>query len=235
MNISFSNIQSYNNKSAKQPSFQAIHPTLFYLKVGENSYQQVTDPELVKSLQKKITTWLNHDYNIRLKELKGLPQKTKPETPETKAIRERITRFFVNRDQDFRYPNHDRALSYFNTHMTTGSLRSYLFTGKSAEVLDICAEKIKDVQSQIKRLTSDLEHFYGFKYSDAKERASKELEQELMLAKSNYHKRVLEVLSSPEEKANPVNTVFTAFFEPVTKGKKTSYNLINAEFEPRLV
>ena len=119
--------------------------------------------------------------------------------------------------------------------MTTGLVRPYIFTGRSVSVLDSCAERIKQVQAQIKRLTEDLQGFYGMKYADAKVKAASEFEPELMAAKSAYHETVMELLRSPAAKSDPKNTVFSAFFEETTKGKKKSYTLVNANFEQRLV
>jgi hypothetical protein len=236
MNIQSISVTPYNYQNKSKPSFGAIHPTRYFEMVDENTYRQIVDADLIKNtLQKKIVTWLNHDYNARMKLRNGSTVKSKPETPATKAIRERITRFFINNDSDYRKFGQDRASSYFNTNMNTGVMHSYLFTGESVNVLDVQAENIKNVQSQIKRLASDMQGYYGFKYDDAKARASKELEFDLAKAKSDYHEAVLSLLRDPKEKANPKNTVFNAFFLPITKGKKTTYELVNATFEPRLV
>lgn len=236
MNIQSINVTPYNYQSKSTPTFGAIHPCLYYVKVGDGSYKMVTDPDLIKNtLQKKIVIWLNHNYNARMKAAQGSTVKSKPETPATKALRERLTRFFINRDEDYRIKGQDRGASYFNTDMTTGLVRPYIFTGKSIGILDSCADRIKQVQSQIKRLTEDLQGFYGFKYADAKAKAAAEFEPELLAAKSAYHETVMELLRSPQAKSDPKNTIFSAFFEETTKGKKKSYTLVNANFEQRLV
>ena len=236
MNIQSISATPYTNQNKSTPTFGAIHPCLYYVKVGDGSYKMVTDGDLIKNtLQKKIITWLNHDYNKRMKAAQGSSVKTRPETPATKALRERLTRFFINRDEDYRTKGQDRAASYFNTDMTTGLVRPYIFTGRSVSVLDSCAERIKQVQSQIKRLTEDLQCFYGQKYADAKAKATAEFEPELMAAKAAYHETVMELLRSPAAKSDPKNTVFSAFFEETTKGKKKTYTLVNANFEQRLV
>ena len=236
MNIQSISATPYNYQNKSTPTFGAIHPCLYYVKVGDGSYKMVTDGDLIKNtLQKKIITWLNHNYNKRMKMAQGSSVKARPETPATKALRERLTRFFINRDEDYRTKGQDRAASYFNTDMTTGLVRPYIFTGRSVSVLDSCAERIKQVQSQIKRLTEDLQCFYGHKYADAKAKATSEFEPELMAAKAAYHETVMELLRSPAAKSDPKNTVFSAFFEETTKGKKKSYTLVNANFEQRLV
>lgn len=236
MNIQSISATPYTNQNKSTPTFGAIHPCLYYVKVGDGSYKMVTDGDLIKNtLQKKIITWLNHDYNKRMKAAQGSSVKSRPETPATKALRERLTRFFINRDEDYRTKGQDRAASYFNTDMTTGLVRPYIFTGRSVSVLDSCAERIKQVQSQIKRLTEDLQCFYGQKYADAKTKATAEFEPELMAAKAAYHETVMELLRSPAAKSDPKNTVFSAFFEETTKGKKKTYTLVNANFEQRLV
>lgn len=236
MNIQSISVTPYNYQNKSTPTFGAIHPCLYYVKVGDGSYKMVTDPDLIKNtLQKKIVIWLNHDYNARMKAAQGSTVKSKPETPATKALRERLTRFFKNRDEDYRIKGQDRGASYFNTDMTTGLVRPYIFTGKSIGILDSCADRIKQVQSQIKRLTEDLQGFYGFKYAEAKAKAAAEFEPELLAAKSAYHETVMELLRSPQAKSDPKNTIFSAFFEETTKGKKKSYTLVNANFEQRLV
>lgn len=237
MNIQSISATPYNNLQNKStPTFGAIHPCLYYVKSGDGSYRMVTDGDLIKNtLQKKLVTWLNHNYNKRMKAAQGSSVKSRPETPETKALRERLTRFFINRDEDYRTKGQDRTASYFNTDMTTGLVRPYIFTGKSIGILDSCADRIKQVQSQIKRLTEDLQCFYGQKYADAKTKATAEFEPELMAAKAAYHETVMELLRSPAAKSDPKNTVFSAFFEETTKGKKKTYTLVNANFEQRLV
>lgn len=236
MNIQPISVNSYNNQNKSKPSFGAIHPCMYYVKKGEQSYELVTDSELIKNvLQKKIVTWLNRNYNARVKAATGSTVKSKPETPETKALRDRLTRFFVNRDEDYRTKGQDRVASYFNTDSQTGLVRPYIFTGRSVSVLDTLADRIVQVQSQIKRLTDDLCGFYRMKYADAKVKASAELEYDLLAAKSAYHEEVMNLLRSPQAKCDPKNTVFSAFFEETTKGKKKSYKLINANFEQRLV
>ena len=235
MHIQPINVTPYNNQNKSKPSFGAIHPCLYYVKRGDKSYELITDAELIKNtLQKKIVTWLNRNYNARMKLATGSTVKMKPETPETKALRERLTRFFLNRDADYSVKGQDRVASYFNTDTQTGMVRPYIFTGQSVSTLDQLADRIVQVQSQIKRLTEDL-HLYGFKFSEAKAKASAELEHDLLAAKSSYHEEVMELLRSPQAKSDPKNTVFSAFFEETTKGKKKSYKLINANFEQRLV
>lgn len=238
MKISAFSVRNMNNNSNKnsKPTFGAIHPCLYFEKVGENSFKLITDNDLIKNtLQKNIVTWLNREYNTRIKIAQSSPVKPKPETLETKTLRERITRFFNNRDVDYKKPKQDRASSYFYTDSRSGLMNAYLFTGQSVDILDTQANKIKQVQSDIKRLASDLQTFYGFKYSEAKAKAAKEFEQNLSNAKVAYHDNVLTILRSPEAKSDPKNTLFCAFFEPIKKGKKTSYKLINADFQPRLV
>lgn len=237
MNIQAVNGQNYRSNTIKStPTFGAIHPCLYYLKTGEDSYKLITDADLIKNnLQRKLITWLNHNYNARIKVAQGNFGKPKAESMESKALRERLVRFFVNRDSDYRVAGQDKAASYFNTDNTTGLLRSYIFTGPSVSILESLGDKIKNVQHQIKVLTRDLQDFYRLKYIDAKDKAAKELEPELMAAKSTYHETVMRLLQSKEAKSNPKNTMFSAFFEAKTKGKKTTYELINAKFEPRLV
>ncbi|MBE7712650.1 MAG: hypothetical protein E7Z87_02790 [Cyanobacteria bacterium SIG26] len=235
MNITSVKVTDYSKNNNYKPSFGAIHPCLYFEKVGEDSFRLITDNDLIKNtLQKNIVTWLNRNYNARLKVAQCSPVKSKPETPETQAIRERITRFFRNRDNDYKQPNQDRVSSYYYTD-SKGVLKPYIFTGKSVDILDVQANKIKQIHSDVNRLAEDLQMFYGFKYSEAKEKAAKELEQNLSDAKVAYHNSVLNILRSPEAKADPANTVFSAVFEPIIRGKKTTYKLIDADFEPRLV
>ena len=84
MNIQPISVNSYNNQNKSKPSFGAIHPCLYYVKKGEQSYQLVTDADLIKNtLQKKIVTWLNRNYNARMKAATGSSVKLKPETQKT--------------------------------------------------------------------------------------------------------------------------------------------------------
>lgn len=233
-NCNFCN--NYQITKGKTPTFGAIHPCLYFEKVDADTFKLITDNNLIKNtLQKNIVTWLNRNYNTRQKLIQGSEIKAKLETPATQKIRERVTKFFTNRDSDFCIKNQDRASSYFYTDKTSGLLHSYIFTGKSVDILDKQANKIKQVHSEIKRLADELYLNNGFSRSAAKDRASKELEQDLLLAKTSYHNTALNTLASAEVKVDPKNTLFCAYFEPHTKGKKTSYKLINAEFKQRLL
>lgn len=236
MNIQSITPASYNNQNNSRPTFGAIHPCQYFIKRGENTYELVSDAELIKNnLQRKLITWLNHNYNNRIKAANGSYAKSKPETPQTKALRERLVRYFSKRDTDYSTAGQDRAASYFNTDNSTGLIRAYIFTGRSVNILDQLAQGIKNVQHQIKTLTSDIQEFYRTSYIDAKTKATKEIEPELNKAKSKYHETILNMLRAPETKSDIKNTQFNAIFEEKTKGKKKTYELVDARFEQRLL
>lgn len=82
------NISTYNTQNSPRTSFGAIHPTKYYVKLDDGAYHEVRSQKLIKSLQRKIITWLNKDYNSAQKS-----KKQAKETAQSKALRERIVRF----------------------------------------------------------------------------------------------------------------------------------------------
>ena len=84
------NISTYNTQNTPRTSFGAIHPTKYYVKLDDGAYHEVRSQKLIKSLQRKIITWLNKDYNSTQKS-----KKQAKETAQSKALREQIGRAHV--------------------------------------------------------------------------------------------------------------------------------------------
>ena len=111
-------------------SFQAVHPTRYYVRCEDGTFHHVVNSDVVKTLQRKLVTWLNKDYHDTIRLTTGKPVKN--ESVGEKTIRERIVRFFRNRDIDYREKNIVRS---FNTTNVLRETESYILTGKSANII----------------------------------------------------------------------------------------------------
>ena len=173
------NISTYNTQNTPRTSFGAIHPTKYYVKLDDGAYHEVRSQKLIKSLQRKIITWLNKDYNSAQKS-----KKQAKETAQSKALRERIVRFFNNRDSDYRKRPYTRSFYHTNS---LGYVDTYILTGKSAEIVENAAKPIEDINRTIKNRADAIADFAGMDYITAKEFAANESEWERMVAARMYH------------------------------------------------
>lgn len=219
------NISAYKTQNLPQTSFGAIHPTKYYVKLDDGAYHEVRSQKLIKSLQRKIITWLNKDYNSAQKN-----QKQTKETPQSKALRERIVRFFNNRDTDYKKRPYTRSFYHTNS---LGYVDTYILTGKSAEIVENAAKPIEDVNRSIKNRADAIADFAGMDYTTAKKFATNESEWERMIAARMYHDKARATIRNILSRYSPENSRFDAFFVPHTKGNKISYELVDAKFDGR--
>lgn len=219
------NISAYNTQNVPKTSFGAIHPTKYYVKLDDGAYHEVRSQKLIKTLQRKIITWLNKDYNSAQKS-----QKSTKETPQSKALRERIVRFFNNRDTDYRKRPYTRSFYHTNS---LGYVDTYILTGKSAEIVENAAKPIEDVNRSIKNRADAIADFAGLDYATAKKFATNDSEWERMIAARMYHDKARATIRNILSKYSPENSRFDAFFVPHTKGNKISYELVDAKFDGR--
>lgn len=217
------NISAYNTQNVPKTSFGAIHPTKYYVKLDDGAYHEVRSQKLIKTLQRKIITWLNKDYNSAQKN-----QKSTKETPQSKALRERIVRFFNNRDTDYRKRPYTRSFYHTNS---LGYVDTYILTGKSAEIVENAAKPIEDVNRSIKNRADAIADFAGLDYTTAKKFATNDSEWERMIAARMYHDKARMAIRNILSRYSPENSRFDAFFVPQTKGNKISYELVDAKFD----
>ena len=219
------NISTYNTQNTPRTSFGAIHPTKYYVKLDDGAYHEVRSQKLIKSLQRKIITWLNKDYNSAQKS-----KKQAKETAQSKALRERIVRFFNNRDSDYRKRPYTRSFYHTNS---LGYVDTYILTGKSAEIVENAAKPIEDINRNIKNRADAIADFAGMDYTTAKEFAANESEWERMVAARMYHDKARTTIRNILSRYSPENSRFDAVFVPHTKGSKISYELVDAKFDGR--
>lgn len=219
------NISTYNTQNTPRTSFGAIHPTKYYVKLDDGAYHEVRSQKLIKSLQRKIITWLNKDYNSAQKS-----KKQAKETAQSKALRERIVRFFNNRDSDYRKRPYTRSFYHTNS---LGYVDTYILTGKSAEIVENAAKPIEDINRNIKNRADAIADFAGMDYTTAKKFAANESEWERMVAARMYHDKARTTIRNILSRYSPENSRFDAFFVPHTKGNKISYELVDAKFDGR--
>lgn len=218
---------AYNSKNIpNKTSFGAIHPAKYYVLLDDGIYHEVRSQKLIKSLQRKIITWLNKDYNTAQKANKT----TAKETEKSKALRERIVRFFNNRDTDYKKRPYTR--SFFHTN-SLGYVDTYILTGKSAEIVENAAKPIEEVNRSIKNRADAIADSGVLDFSTAKKFASSESEWELMVAARMYHDKARAAIRNILSRYSPDNSRFDAFFVPHTKGNKISYELVDAKFDGR--
>ncbi len=221
------NAYSANCRMASSPSFKAVHPTRYFLRLDNGSFVQVTDGNLIRTLQRRLITWLNKS--------EILWHQTPANKPLTKAsekehsLKVRLIRFFMSNDVD--YSQKRVVKSFYSDNRHTNTTDSYIFSGHQTEILDTYAKPIGRLKADIKNKIAVVCEENFLTPQEAKLKLSGKEDNDLMSAKINYYDTINKYLSRNDVKANPRNTIFDAYFVPVKKGKKADYQLYNAEFK----
>ena len=205
-------------------SFSAIHPARYYVKCEDGNFHRAVSGEVVRTLQRKLVTWLNKDYYDEIRLTNGKPAKN--ETAGEKAIRERLVKFFVNRDSDYREKNIVRS---FNTTNLFRETESYILTGKSAEIIDGAAKSIRDFNGDLRDRAEGLSEVYGIEVDKVKKYLSDRAAGQKLAVKREYHDGLKTVINRLLQHYNPKNTPFEAYFIPKVKGKSVKYELVDAK------
>lgn len=205
-------------------SFQAVHPARYYVKCEDGKFHHVVNSDVVKTLQRKLVTWLNKDYHDTIRLTTGKPAKN--ESVGEKTVRERIVRFFRNRDIDYREKNIVRS---FNTTNVLRETESYILTGKSANIIDSAAKSIRDFNSDIKSRAEGLSEVYGIELNKVKKYIHDKASWQKSAVKREYHDGLKTIINRLLGYNDPKNSLLELYFVPKVKGKNVKYELVDAK------
>lgn len=205
-------------------SFQAIHPARYYVRCEDGRFHHAVSGDVVKTLQRKIVAWLNKDYNDEIRLTTGKP--VKKESIGEKAIRERLVRFFINRDTDYRTK---RVVRSFNTTNSLRETESYILTGKSAEIVENEAQSIRNFHGDIRDRAEGISEYYGIEVDKVKKYISDKAESQEMAVKRGYHDNLKKLINKFLQMFDPKNSLFEVYFIPKVKGKNVKYELVDAK------
>ncbi|MBD5402972.1 hypothetical protein HDR58_09305 [bacterium] len=220
-----------NRSYAQQASFTAIHPARYFVKNGRGDYEEVACSKKIRTLQRKLISWLNRNYNDNLRALDGKPKKQiKNETTNDKSMRERLVKFFMNRDSDY---NQRRVVRSFYTTNSLREQEAYILTGNSIDIVDEAAKPIGQIRRELNSRKEYIKSYY--KISDKE--AQKYLSAEDIMAETRvgwaYHDTVKRTIREILSIFNPNNSHFDAYFESEQKGNSIIYKLVDAKFNGR--
>jgi len=215
-------------KTPAKPAFGAVHPARYFIKNIDNTYTRITDVDAIKLLQRKIVGFLNKYGNDYTMQLQG--KAPKKETPADKTLRERLMRFFVYHDRD--YAQRRVVCSFYDTRDNTAI--PYIFTGNSTDEVTALAKPIGQLKSALHSRIRTLCSQHHITSADARRMLPAE-EDALYRAQTNYYRTLYRIVKEEVKPEKVNNTCFDAFFEPVKKGKKNDYRLVNAEFKSRMI
>lgn len=221
------NVYGQKPVSYNAPSFESVHPSRYFIRLDNGSFTQVTDGNLIRTLQRRLITWLNK------KDIAGFEKPSKK--PLSKAaekerqLKDRLVKFFINNDND--YAHHRVVKSFYSDNRVTNTTQSYIFSGQHTQILDEAAKPIGRIKADIKNKIATACEEYCLSPQEAKLKLSGPEDEFLLSAKVNYYDIVNKYLSRSEVKTNPKNTVFDVYYVPVKKGKKLDYQLYNAELK----
>lgn len=205
----YKNIYKPMSVNRQNPSFCAVHPANYFVKNANGILEEITDEHTVKHLQRKLIGWLNKIQNDFKR---GYNSNLRKETEQDKNLRERLVRFFVNNDKD--YANRRIARSFYYKKQD-GKTVPFIFTGYSTDMVESAGKRIGQTRRAIKMSFAN--------------------ETELDKAKTAYFQSVTEKTIDEMAKDFPKDTIFNAYYSRVTKGKKVTYQLYNAEFKKRMI
>lgn len=221
---------SINTQSSVKPSFGAVHPAKYYIKCQDGVFREVSTAKTVKSLQRKLVTWLNKLHHDSKRIVNGeAPRVIKSETEKDKTLRERLVRFFTNRDKDYAERN---VVNSFYENLEDGNINSYIFTGNSIDVIQNVAKPLGQIRGDIRERKNILTMYHGVDFNQADKYLPSAMVNDESIASKNYFNKVKnfikKVFSNPNSQS--VNSLFEAYFIPHIKGKNIKYELVDAKF-----
>ena len=214
-------IKSYGNSTL---SFQAVHPARYYVRCEDGLFHHAVNSDVVKTLQRKLVTWLNKDYYDTIRLTTGKPVKNG--SAGEKAIRERIVRFFRNRDVDYREKNIVRS---FNTTNALRETESFILTGNSANIIDSAAKSIRNFNSELRNRAEGLSEVYGIEVHKVKKYVHDKASWEKSAVKREYHDGLKTIINRLLGHNDPKNSLLELYFVPKVKGKNVKYELVDAK------
>ena len=213
------------NSNSQKVSFCSVHPARFFVKRENGEYFQITSKESSDKFRKYLSKLLSYDYNIQYSS-----NKYKKESAEQKSIRERLVRFFKNRDID--YKNKNIASSFLRIN-SQNEAEVYILTGNTATIMKNAANEIVNVQHRANERTEAIMSNFQINYNKARSMIKEEINTQVSYAKSTYFHKVWDEIRKILNLNDIKNSRFDAYFEPYKSGSKIKYRLVDAKFNGR--
>ena len=220
-------------RSNAKPYFGAVHPAKYYVKCEDGVFREVPSAKTIKRLQRKLVGWLNKLHHDNNRVMNGeTPRVIKSETPQEKSLRERLVRFFINRDKDYAQRN---VVNSFYETVSSDRVNSYIFTGDSVDVIQDVAKPLGQIRGDIRERKNILSMYHGVDFDQADKYLPAKVTREEKHASHNYFNKVknfiTRIFSNPNARVQ--HSVFEAYFVPHLKGKNIKYELVDAKFNGR--
>jgi hypothetical protein len=232
-NVCMNNYSKTNVNNRTTPSFQAIHPTRYYIKCADGQYRKVTNNDTVQYLQKKIISWLNKTLNDNKRLIEGNPRKVShKETQHEQYMRANLERFFMANDKD--YASRRVAKSIYVD--SDNSLYPYIVTGKTTDFA--CnGRPIGKAHKQMNESREYVQTYYGLGAKEAEQYISPAVKRCLAKAKENYHREnenlVRKLMADTSEDRATVNFYFSSI--PDGKKARPKFQLENAIWQKFMI
>lgn len=225
--VSFYNPVSNESRSSRlKPSFTSVHPTVYFVRNQDGKYVQVTAKDTVKTLQRKIITWLNKAYNDANNVRNGkVPKSSKSESNEDKILKMKLVRFFQMNDPD--YAKKPFVRSYY-TENQNGRMYSFILSGPSCDLVEAAAKPIGQARGAIKTKKDNIKSYFGIDEQKAKSYISKSDVNSISEAAKNYRSDAEKIIRNLLAQNRPKDMRFEAYFVPYMKGKEVKYTLSGA-------
>lgn len=224
------------NYNYKSPTFEAIHPSRYFIKCEDGHFCQVTNPDTIRALQGKVIKWLNQPKNDAQRLIEGNPRKTKTsETAAQKAMKERLISFFQNNDSD--YKKRQVVKSVYLSPKGRDTVSPYILTGDTVDLAGD-GKPIGKVHGNIRESREYMRAYYGISEEQASRYVSAVDANRLSQAKADYHRQSEECVRKLMQDEKVDRSIINLYFEPVIgkkSKKKVSFNLVNAIFQKIMI
>ncbi len=223
-NVSFNN-QAYCSTTKTKPAFTSVHPALYYVKGNDGIYHRISNPKTIKSLQRKLVSWLNKSYNntVNLQHGKS-PRAAKPSSYDEVVVNE-FVHFFKENDPDYAKKPFVRS---FYSQNPNEKLQSFILSGQSSELVEEAAKPIGQARGAIKSRKNELHQYFGIDEQNAKNYIPKASINHLAEVTKDYHQKAEKIIRNILSQNRPRDMKLEAYFVPYLKGKTLKYELIDA-------
>lgn len=221
-NISATDGNLYSKHTYVKPTFTAVHPARYFVADDTGNWVRADGKDLIRTLQRKLIGYLNYAYNLSQR---AEGSKIKKESDLDKTVRERLVRFFKNRDKDYRHRECARSV-YDTTY--SGDLKPYILTGNSVDVANENGKIVGEAKKFIRDKINHAKYQLNMTENEAKDSLSSGDLYYRKDAANTYYKNIRTYISNILKSGNPENSTFDAYFIARKKGKRVSYELVQA-------
>lgn len=221
-NISATDGKLYSMPTYARPTFTAVHPARYFVSDEAGNWVRVDTKDLIRTLQRKLIGYLNYAYNLS-RRAEGA--KVKKESDLDRTLRERLVRFFKNRDKDYCYRECARSV-YDTTY--SGDLVPYILTGNSVDAANENGKMVGKAKKFLKDKITHAKYQLNMTEKEAKNSLSGDDLYYRNDATNTYYRNIRSYISNVLKSGNPENSPFDAYFVARKKGKRVTYELVQA-------